>query len=144
MLNWAREEFRKILPVWIFFFLSFGLLALTRMSILGEYHIKPSEPSEYLIGSLIMAKVVRLVDAFLKTEGWEGRPLIYITLWNTGLYFLAALVLHHVDQLFTARASPPRWVRRSKSSDSPHDGKPCLLGDDDIGTCLDFHLLHTS
>jgi hypothetical protein len=101
MLSWAREEFWKILPVWIFFFLSFGLLALTRMSIFGEYQIKPSEQPEYLVGSLIMAKVVLLVDALFTTEGWEGRPLIYLTLWNTGLYFLAALVLHQFEQIFT-------------------------------------------
>jgi len=98
-LKWLREEFRKLLPVWIFFFLSFGLLALTKNAIFGQYDIKPEEPPEYLVGSLIMAKVVLLVDAFLKARWLRNRPLIFITIWNTGLYFVAALVVHHLEQV---------------------------------------------
>jgi hypothetical protein len=100
-LNWLREEFLQILPVWIFFFLSFGLMALIRMTAFGEYHITPSEPPEYLLGSLIMAKVVLLVDALMKNRTGHGRPLIYGTLLNTGLYFLAALAFHYVEQTIT-------------------------------------------
>lgn len=101
-LNWLREEFIQILPVWIFFFVSFGLVALNRMAILEEYHIKPTEPPEFLIGSLIMAKVVLLVDAFFKSRKSQGRPLIYGTLANTGLYFVAALALHHIEQIIAS------------------------------------------
>jgi len=96
--NWAREEFWQILPVWAFFFVAFGLVALTRMSIFGEYHIKPQEQPEYLVGSLIMAKVVLLIDSLFKIRRDPGRPLIYGTLANTGLYFVAAMVLYHVEQ----------------------------------------------
>jgi hypothetical protein len=98
ILNWAYKEFREILPVWIFFFVSFSLIAFTRMAAFGEYHVTPSEPPEYLLGSLLMAKAVLLVDA-LKKGTWRGRPLIYSTLWNTGLYFVAAMFLHHVERV---------------------------------------------
>jgi hypothetical protein len=101
MLNWLREEFRHILPVWTFFFVTFGLMALTRMATYREYHIKPEEQPEFLVGSLIMAKVVLLIDSFFKIRRGPGRPLIYGTLWNTGLYFVAAMVLHHVEQVIT-------------------------------------------
>jgi hypothetical protein len=101
VLHWLREEFQKILPVWAFFFVAFGLVALTRMATLGEYHITPEEQPEFLVGSLIMAKVVLLIDSFFKTRREPGRPLIYGTLWNTGLYFVAAMVLHHVEQIIT-------------------------------------------
>src|SRR5262250_1316026 len=101
ILNWFYKEFWEILPVWAFFFISFGLVALTRMSIFGEYHIRPEEQPEYLLGSLIMAKVVLLIDSLFKVRREPGRPLIYGTLWNTGLYFMAAMVLHHVEQVIT-------------------------------------------
>jgi hypothetical protein len=103
--NWLREEFWQILPVWIFFFLAFGLVALNRIAVFGEYHIKPTEPPEYLVGSLIMAKVVLLIDAFFKGQRQPGRPLIYGTLGNTALYFVAALILHHAEQIFTLMRS---------------------------------------
>src|SRR5215471_13238727 len=96
--NWACEEFLQILPVWAFFFVAFGLVALTRISIFGEYHIIPEEQPEYLVGSLIMAKVVLLIDSFFKIRRDPGRPLIYGTLGNTGLYFVGAMVLYHVEQ----------------------------------------------
>jgi hypothetical protein len=99
--NWLKEEFWQILPVWIFFFLAFSLVALNRIAVFGEYHITPTEPPEYFVGSLIMAKVVVLIDAFFKTQREAGRPLIYGTLGNTALYFAAALVLHHAEQVFT-------------------------------------------
>ena len=101
MLNWLREEFRQILPVWAFFFVAFGLGALTRMATYREYHIKPEEQPEFLVGSLIMAKVVLLIDSFFKIRRGPGRPLIYGTLWNTGLYLVAAMVLHYVEQVIT-------------------------------------------
>jgi hypothetical protein len=101
ILNWLREEFWRILPVWAFFFVAFGLLALTRMSIFREYQITPAEQPEYLLASLIMAKVVVLIDSFFNTPREPGSPLIYGTLWNTGLYFVAAMVLHHVEQMIS-------------------------------------------
>ena len=99
ILNWLYKEFREILPVWAFFFISFGLVALIRASIFGEYHIKPQDQSEYLVGSLIMAKVVLLIDSLVKVRSEPRRPLIYGTLWNTGLYFVAAIALHHIEQM---------------------------------------------
>jgi hypothetical protein len=101
ILKWLREEFRKILPIWIFFFLSFGLLAITRAAILGEYHITPEQPPEYLAASLIMAKVVVVLDALLKKMQSRSRRLIYVTVWNTLLYCVAALVVHYFEQVFT-------------------------------------------
>src|SRR5215475_11353306 len=101
LVSWLCKEFLEILPVWAFFFISFGLVALTRIATFGEYHIKPSEPPEFFVGSLIMAKVVLLIDAFLRKRSVSDRPLIYSTLVATGLYFVAALVLHHVEQIIT-------------------------------------------
>lgn len=101
VLRWLYKEFLEILPVWAFFFISFGLVALIRMSILGEYHIRPEQQPEYFVGSLIMAKVVLLIDAFFKGRRERKRPLIYGTLWNTGLYFVAAIAFHHVEEIIT-------------------------------------------
>src|SRR3954470_6688417 len=100
-INWLRQEVREIFPIWLFFFLFFALLAITRSALLGEYDIKPGQPSEYFIGSLIMAKVVVLVDALLKKKWLRNRPLIVATLWNTLLYFAAALIVHHLEQVWT-------------------------------------------
>ena len=99
ILNWLYKELREILPIWAFFFISFALVEITELSIFGQYHITPEKQPELLVGSLIMAKAVLLIDSFFKGRRESGRPLIYGTLWNTGLYFVAAMVLHHVDRI---------------------------------------------
>ena len=101
MWNWLKKEIHEILPVWAFFFFAMGLLSFTVSAVLGTYHIELARPHEYLVGSLIMAKAVLLMDAFVNKEWLRGRPLIYPTLWNTCLYFLAAVGFDRLEQLFT-------------------------------------------
>ena len=48
-----------------------------------------------------MAKAVLLIDNFAGKEWLRGRPLIYPTLWNTGLYYLGAVVFEHVERMLT-------------------------------------------
>jgi hypothetical protein len=96
--SWLRKELSEILPVWAFFFFSFSLIALTFSAVLKEYHVDRQQPAEYLVGSLVMAKVVVLIDAFVKKEWLRNRPLIYMTLWNTGLYVIAALIVHYLER----------------------------------------------
>ena len=100
MWNWLKKEFHEILPVWAFFFFAMGLLSFTVSAVLGKYHIELARPHEYLVGSLIMAKVVLVVDSFAGKAWLRGRPLIYPTLWNTGLYVLAAVAFDSLERLF--------------------------------------------
>jgi len=101
MWNWLKKEFREILPVWAFFFIAFGLHALTLSAVSKEYHIDMYQPFEYLIGSLLLAKVVVLLDFFLEREWFlRDRPLIYTTLASTLIYFVGALFLHYFEQSF--------------------------------------------
>ena len=95
-----KKELREIFPVWLFFFLSFTLLALTLSKILDRYQVEVYEPFGYFAGSLAVAKAVNLVDIFLRTAWFRSRPLIYATLFNTGIYSAAALVVHHFEQVF--------------------------------------------
>src|SRR5690348_2043813 len=97
--SWLKKELREILPVWAFFFVTFGLLAFTLSTVLGEYDLKLSDAPKYVVGALIVAKAIVLVDAFFEPKRLRDRPLIYVTLWNTGIYFCAALLLRHIDRL---------------------------------------------
>jgi hypothetical protein len=101
MWNWLKKEFRGILPVWLFFVCAFALIEFTLSSMLRRYHIQLANPHEYLIAALIMAKVVLTVDSLLKTGRFTRKPLIYPTLWNTSLYFIAAVFFHHLEHVFS-------------------------------------------
>lgn len=98
--KWLKQELREILPVWAFFLLSFGLMAFTASTFLGGYHVKLSEPPAYIGGSLIMAKAVIVIDAFLKREWLRNRPLVYAVFLNAILYFAGGLTLRHAERMF--------------------------------------------
>lgn len=97
--NWIKHEFREILPVWVFFLVSFGLMAFTLSTVLGDYHIESSQPPEYIGGSLIMAKAVVVIDACLKRRWLRNRALIYAVVFNTILYFAGGFTIRHVEQV---------------------------------------------
>src|SRR5215471_6410548 len=99
--NWLKKEFHEILPVWAFFLFAMGLLSFTVSAVLGKYHIELARPHEYLVGSLIMAKVVLIVDTFVDESWLRGRPLIYPTSFKSGLYVLAAIAFDSLERLFT-------------------------------------------
>jgi hypothetical protein len=97
--HWLKKEIREILPVWIFFCFALGLLSVTVSAVLGSYQLTLSHPHEYVIGSLVIAKAVMLMDALMDKDWLRGRPLIYPTLWNTSVYFLAALAFNRIEEL---------------------------------------------
>jgi hypothetical protein len=99
--KWIKKEFHEILPVLVFFLCAFALLSFTFSALLRSYHVRLAQPHEYLIAAIIMAKTVPTVDALLRVGRFTGKPLIYPTLWNTLLYFMAALIFHHVEHVFT-------------------------------------------
>jgi hypothetical protein len=87
--DWLKRELREMLPAWAFFFLCFALLSIRLSVILGQYQLERYQPPEFLVGSLIVAKAVMLIDAFTARRWFLDRPLIYMTVWNTSLYSLA-------------------------------------------------------
>jgi|SRR5579883_594963 len=97
--SWLKKEIREILPVWAFFFVTFGLLAFTLSTVLGEYDVSLSDAPKYFLGALIVAKAIVLIDSFFQPKLFLERPRIYLTFWNTGIYFFAALLLRHVDRI---------------------------------------------
>jgi hypothetical protein len=97
--TWLKKELLEILPVWAFFFVSFSLLGITVSAVLSEYHVELFNPPEYFVAALIVAKAVLVVDTFFKKELFRGRPLVYITIWNTVLYVFTVLVFHHADRM---------------------------------------------
>jgi hypothetical protein len=101
MWSWLNKELHEILPVWAFFFFAMGLLSMTISAVLGRYQIKLQRPHEYLIASLIIAKAVLVMDSLMDKEWLRGRPLIYPTLWNTGVYLVAAIVFDRLEQMLS-------------------------------------------
>lgn len=86
-----KAEFLDVLPAVVFFFLAVNLINLTHALFFHKQHIAVYSELHLLIGAAIAGKVLPLVDLLPFLNVFQGRPLIYTTLWKTSIYSLGVL-----------------------------------------------------
>jgi hypothetical protein len=95
-----RHEFRELIPVTVFFFLAFQLLAVTDALILRQYGIKINVFLGAMLAALVVAKVVIITDHFALVNRFPHKPLIYNVVWKTVIYFVAWLAIRYAEHFF--------------------------------------------
>jgi hypothetical protein len=90
----------EMIPPVTFFFVTFQLLVFTRALMLKRYGIDEASFWEATIGALVAAKVVVLADLLPFINRFPDRPLICNIAWKTPIYFVAAFVVHYLEELF--------------------------------------------
>lgn len=101
-----KHELRELIPVTLFFFVAFQLLALTEALMLKQYGIHLTTFLGATMLALIVAKVVVITDHFALVNRFPVKPLIYNVLWKTLIYFVAAFAFRYLEHLI-------RFWRRS-------------------------------
>jgi hypothetical protein len=99
MFEKLREESRKVVPAVVYFFLSLTLFKLTFGLWMAELGVRTVSFGEILIGSLVLGKVMMVVDHLPFLNVFPGRPLIFNTLWRAFVYAAAAFLYRAVDRL---------------------------------------------
>jgi len=94
-----KHEVRALIPVTVFFFVTFQLLALTQTLMLEKYGIKASTFLNATIMALVVAKVVLIADAFKAVNRFPDKPLIYNIVWKTAIYFAASFVVRYLEHV---------------------------------------------
>ncbi len=97
--HWVAREFVDILPIWIFFFFTLGLLSLTRTVILARYGIQTEGFTEFFVGSLIVAKVFLVADKLPLTRRLDRLPLIYVSLWKAAIFTVLCVFVKYLEGL---------------------------------------------
>lgn len=94
----VKHEIQELIPVTVFFIVSFQLLAVTDALMLKQYGIRVSVFLAATVTALVVAKVVVILDHFALVK-----PLIYNVVWKTAIYFVAALAARYAEHLFHFR-----------------------------------------
>ena len=94
-----KEEFFKILPPTIFFFVALHLLMFIRALMLEGTGLKPSSSISIAVAALILGKAVLLADMVPMINRFPNKPLIYNVAWKTLIYWLMATLIHYVERL---------------------------------------------
>lgn len=97
-----KKELKKIGSLALFFFLGFGYILLIMKLFLEEYSITTYVLGKAILGAIIAAKTVAILDATLKLEWLQNRPRYLSVLYRTFVYTLAALILGSIEGFIEA------------------------------------------
>ncbi|WP_322054026.1 hypothetical protein [Paraburkholderia bannensis] len=95
-----KEEFIKVLPPTIFFFVILHIVALIRALMVRESGISPETTASVLISSLILGKSVLLADMLPFINRFPDKPLVWNVGWKTLMYAIVALAIHYLERLY--------------------------------------------
>ena len=97
--QFVKREIIEILPVTIFFFISFQLITFTKHLVLAREGIVYEGFLTATLGALVIAKVVLVVDKLPIMRLYHGRPLYRPILYRTVFYTICVLLFRLLELL---------------------------------------------
>ncbi|MFZ0915668.1 MAG: hypothetical protein WAN04_02145 [Candidatus Udaeobacter sp.] len=94
-----KEEFFKILPPTIYFFVALHIVAFVRVLMLEGTGIPASSSISIAVAALILGKAVLIADMVPMINRFPHKPLIYNVAWKTLIYWLMATLIHYLERL---------------------------------------------
>jgi hypothetical protein len=94
-----KEEFFKLLPPTIFFFIALHIVMFIRILMLEGTGIAPSSSISIAVAALVMGKAVLIADMLPMMNRFPNKPLIYNIAWKTVIYLLISAVIHYLERL---------------------------------------------
>ena len=94
-----KEEFFKLLPPTIYFFVALHIVAFVRVLMLKGTGLAPSSSISIAVAALILGKAVLIADMLPLINRFPHKPLIYNVAWKTVIYLLISAVIHYLERL---------------------------------------------
>ena len=95
-----KEEFLKMLPPTIFFFVALHITALIRSLMTKGSGLEISSSAQITVAALIIGKAVLLADLWPPINRFPEKPLIYNIVWKSLIYFAVATFIHYLERLY--------------------------------------------
>ena len=94
-----KEEFFKILPPTIYFFVALHLVIFIRVLMLEGSGLSAYSSASIALTALVLGKAVLIADMLPLINRFPHKPLIYNIAWKTVIYFLVSAVIHYLERL---------------------------------------------
>jgi uncharacterized membrane protein len=97
------EEIKRIGIVALYFALCFGVMMLCKRLILAEYEIEFRGVTFALVGALVVAKVVVLLEKVSLGQWVRNHPVVVDIILRTLIYTIGVLVVFLLEKAFESR-----------------------------------------
>ena len=96
----VKEEFLKVLPPTVFFFVALHIVGLVRALLTKGTGLPLTSSAQIALAALIIGKAVVLADLWPPINRFPKNPLIYNIAWKTVIYYAVATVIHYLERLY--------------------------------------------
>ena len=100
VLKWIKNETLHVVPVFIFFLVSFIIINWTETYLFEQIGIPPYHLLEIAIAAGLVAKIVLVLDHLFFTHFFSKYPLVYGIIWKTLLYWVVLLLIRLIIRSF--------------------------------------------
>ena len=97
VMAFVKKEFREALLPFIFFFLLFHMIGVTRAAAAGDYSISGLRAAFMTLAALIVAKAILMVEA-LPVPRFLLTRRVYHVLWKTLLFGSVAILFRLLEE----------------------------------------------
>ena len=97
--QWLTKELREVIPVTLFFFIGFALVLMLVKLILAQYSIPVAVLSRAMLASLIVGKVVLVLEKVRLEERLPNAPGWVLIAIKTLFYGSGAIVAGFIERL---------------------------------------------
>lgn len=119
-----KQELKAVILVTLFFAAWLGVFMALKVLILAEYEIQFGGVSKVLIGALILAKVVLILEHVSLGAWLRSQPVLVDVLLRTLLYMMGTLVVILLEKAFESRHEQggfgPALMNVFQHRDMPH------------------------
>jgi hypothetical protein len=94
-----KEEFLKVLPPTIYFFIALHIVYFVRVLMLKQTTLAPTTSASIAVTALVLGKSVLIADMLPAINRFPEKPLVYNIGWKTTVYLLVSFGIHYLERL---------------------------------------------
>ncbi|HEX3472053.1 MAG TPA: hypothetical protein VHT28_12800 [Silvibacterium sp.] len=95
----ASGEFRRLLVIFLYLWVVFGMLSIHKSIILSQYHLDTEEHAFAIINAFVFAKVLLVGEHFNLGTRFRSKPLIYPILYKCLVFTVLMIVFHVIESV---------------------------------------------
>lgn len=103
VLRWILKEIRSIILVTLYFATSFAIFMMLKRLLLAEYGIEFQGLSTALLGALVTAKVVIVLERVPLHKLYQGWPAVTDVVLRSSVYTITVLIVLLIEKAIESR-----------------------------------------